>query len=109
MPPGEAGESSDPGSAGFRLFRWKILVAGLQEAALIKQRLVVRLVVRTLADLSHFFVDRRFLLLKQLALAGVGLVAIPVEWNVAAGHHDAAFSRTPAHSMSARVWVLRQD
>src|SRR5512132_3025324 len=34
--------------------------------------------------------DRRFLLLEQLALAGVGLVTIPVERNVAAGHHDAA-------------------
>jgi len=36
--------------------------------------------------------DRRFLLLEQLALAGVGLVAIPDEWNVAAGHHHATFA-----------------
>src|ERR1019366_4456396 len=41
----EADESFDPRGAGFRILRWKFLMAGTEHSTVIKQRLVVILAV----------------------------------------------------------------
>ena len=53
---------------------------------------VKRLVQNAIANLPDGFVDRRLIHFEEFPARGVQLVAVPVEGNMAAGHHDAGFT-----------------
>ena len=90
------------GQARARLLGRQLPVSAFEQAPLVERRGAERLGVKLPAQFLRTVLNRRLIRLQQLAPSRVGLVAVAIERNVAAGNHDAAPAAFPGKSGQRR-------